>query len=251
MRGAIRTVIVCLCVGPLLFLASCQSSNHQTVPGRESVSARPGLNLLLVTIDTLRADRLGCYGYSKIETPNLDQLAREGVLFEKAITNPPLTAPSHASIFTGLYPTVHEVRDTGGFILQSCIRPWRRSCSSRGGKRRRLSGLRCSKSSSGSTRDSRSTTTRCQEPNQAKLPGNMPSGGRVRSTGLSRGLAHSRENLSCSGCMCLIHTLPMIRRLPFGKNTADGSTTEKWLTPTMNWVGCSRLSPGSRRHGIP
>ena len=130
------------------------------------------------------------------------------------------------------------------------IRPWRRFCSSRDGKRRRLSDLRCSKSSSGSTRDSRSTTTRCQEPIHAKVPGNMPSGGWVRSTGLSRGLARSRENLSCSGRMCLIHTLPMIRRLPFGKNTADGSTTEKWLTPTMNWVGCSRLSPGSRRHGI-
>ena len=74
-------------------------------------------NLVLVTIDTLRADRLGCYGYSKIETPNLDQLARRGVLFENAATHTPLTAPSHASIFTGLYPTVHKVRDTGGFIL--------------------------------------------------------------------------------------------------------------------------------------
>ena len=122
MRWAIRTPAVCLCVAPLLFLASCQSSNHQIVPGRESVSARPDLNLLLVTIDTLRADRLGCYGYTKIETPNLDRLAREGVLFENAITNTPLTAPSHASIFTGLYPTVHQVRDTGGFILQSSHR---------------------------------------------------------------------------------------------------------------------------------
>ena len=70
-----------------------------------------------MTIDTLRADRLGCYGYSKIETPNLDQLAKKGVLFENAITHTPLTAPSHASIFTGLYPTVHKVRDTGGFVL--------------------------------------------------------------------------------------------------------------------------------------
>ena len=74
-------------------------------------------NLVLVTIDTLRSDRLGCYGYSKIETPNLDQLAKQGVLFENAVTHTPLTAPSHASIFTGLYPTVHKVRDTGGFVL--------------------------------------------------------------------------------------------------------------------------------------
>jgi arylsulfatase A-like enzyme/Flp pilus assembly protein TadD len=74
-------------------------------------------NLVLITIDTLRADRLGCYGYSKALTPNLDQLAKRGVLFENAITHTPLTAPSHASIFTGVYPTVHEVRDTGGFVL--------------------------------------------------------------------------------------------------------------------------------------
>jgi tetratricopeptide (TPR) repeat protein len=77
------------------------------------------LNVVLVTIDTLRADRLGCYGYSKIETPNLDRLAKKGVLFENAVTHTPLTAPSHASLFTALYPTVHGVRDTGGFVLQS------------------------------------------------------------------------------------------------------------------------------------
>ena len=75
------------------------------------------LNLILVTIDTLRPDRLGCYGNSNIRTPNLDRLAKSGVLFENAVTPTPLTAPSHATLFTGLYPTVHKVRDTGGFIL--------------------------------------------------------------------------------------------------------------------------------------
>ena len=74
-------------------------------------------NLVLVTIDTLRADRLGCYGYRAGETPNLDQLAKRGAVFENAVTHTPLTAPSHASIFTGLYPTAHQVRDTGGFVL--------------------------------------------------------------------------------------------------------------------------------------
>ena len=49
--------------------------------------------MLLVTIDTLRADHLGCYGYSHIETPNLDALARQGVLFENAFAPAPLTAP--------------------------------------------------------------------------------------------------------------------------------------------------------------
>jgi choline-sulfatase len=100
------------CAALLLFLGSCPALNCQVPNLRKP-------NLVLVTIDTLRADRLGCYGYTKIETPNLDQLARKGVLFENAVTHTPLTAPSHASLFTGLYPTVHGVRDTGGFILPS------------------------------------------------------------------------------------------------------------------------------------
>lgn len=87
-------------------------------PGQAATPLRRP-NLLLITIDTLRPDRLGCYGYDKIETPNLDNLARKGALFENAVTSTPLTAPSHASIFTGLYPTAHKVRDTGGFILDS------------------------------------------------------------------------------------------------------------------------------------
>jgi arylsulfatase A-like enzyme/Tfp pilus assembly protein PilF len=70
-----------------------------------------------VTIDTLRADHLGCYGYSKIETPDLDRIAQQGVLFENASAPAPLTLPSHASMMTGVYPTVHKVRNTGGFVL--------------------------------------------------------------------------------------------------------------------------------------
>jgi choline-sulfatase len=102
----------------LLALVSCHSSSHKTESAsKESPSSRRP-NLVLVTIDTLRADRLGCYGYAKAETPRLDKLAHAGVLFENAVTHTPLTAPSHASMFTGLYPTVHKVRDTGGFVLQ-------------------------------------------------------------------------------------------------------------------------------------
>src|SRR5437016_2051998 len=81
------------------------------------------LNVVVITIDTLRADHLGCYGYAKIETPAIDQLAQQGVLFEDAVAQAPLTPPSHASIFTGQYPTVHGVRNTGGFILPSSARP--------------------------------------------------------------------------------------------------------------------------------
>jgi type IV pilus biogenesis/stability protein PilW len=78
---------------------------------------QPDYNLLLITIDTLRADHLGCYGYQSIKTPNIDKLASEGVLFSQTITPVPITLPSHSSIMTGLYPVQHGVRNNGNFFL--------------------------------------------------------------------------------------------------------------------------------------
>jgi arylsulfatase A-like enzyme/Flp pilus assembly protein TadD len=74
-------------------------------------------NVLLITVDTLRADRLGAYGYSRAKTPNVDRLADEGTLFTDAIAAAPITMPSHASIMTGLLPPAHGVRDNGAFAL--------------------------------------------------------------------------------------------------------------------------------------
>ncbi len=74
-------------------------------------------NLLLVTIDTLRADRLGSYGYAAAQTPNLDALARRGLRFTQATTVVPLTLPAHSSLLTGTFPAWHGVRDNGGFYL--------------------------------------------------------------------------------------------------------------------------------------
>src|SRR5512143_1908488 len=71
----------------------------------------PKPNVILITIDTLRADYLGCYGNSRIETPTLDSLASDGTLFERAYCQVPMTPPSHASILTGTYPLTHGVRD--------------------------------------------------------------------------------------------------------------------------------------------
>jgi len=68
-------------------------------------------NLLLVTIDTLRADRVGAYGHAAARTPVLDELAREGVLVDDVVASVPQTRPSHASLFTGLHPFEHGLRD--------------------------------------------------------------------------------------------------------------------------------------------
>ena len=78
-------------------------------------SSRP--NVLLVTIDTLRADHVGSYGYHEASTPTIDALARRGVRFETAVAHAPLTGPSHASILTGQTPLGHGFRNNSGFIL--------------------------------------------------------------------------------------------------------------------------------------
>jgi arylsulfatase A-like enzyme/Tfp pilus assembly protein PilF len=67
--------------------------------------------VLLITIDTVRADHLGCYGYSGIKTPTLDGLARDGIVFERALSQVPLTSPSHAAILTGTYPFQNGMQD--------------------------------------------------------------------------------------------------------------------------------------------
>lgn len=74
-------------------------------------------NVLLITVDTLRADHLGCYGYEHARTPHIDRLADEGVRIEHAIAPTPITLPSHTSILTGLEPPAHSVRGNGAFRL--------------------------------------------------------------------------------------------------------------------------------------
>lgn len=74
------------------------------------------LNIILITIDTLRADRLSIYG-SDVQTPHLDRVAEQGVLFSNASTTVPFTLPAHASILTGTYPPFHGVRENVGYFL--------------------------------------------------------------------------------------------------------------------------------------
>jgi choline-sulfatase len=87
--------------------------------GRKAENAVPvrDANIVLITVDTTRADHLSCYAPGGAKTPNLDALAARGVRFAQATAQVPLTLPSHASIMTGTYPTVHGLRDMGGFVL--------------------------------------------------------------------------------------------------------------------------------------
>jgi arylsulfatase A-like enzyme/Flp pilus assembly protein TadD len=84
---------------------------------RVSPSPRRARRVILISIDTLRADHLGCYGYRAARTPHIDGLAAEGALFEDAVTATPLTLPAHSSIFTGRTPLQHGIVDNFGFRL--------------------------------------------------------------------------------------------------------------------------------------
>lgn len=87
---------------------------------KESIPAlKKGINynLLFITVDTLRADCLGCYGSDVAETPNIDQLAKNGVMFKNCYASVPLTLPSFCSVFTGRQPIAHGVRNNGTYVL--------------------------------------------------------------------------------------------------------------------------------------
>lgn len=78
-------------------------------------------NLILITMDTLRADHLGCYGYPRNTSPFIDTLASKGVIFTKAFASMATTSPSHASILTSLYPIQHNVRKNGHILDDSFL----------------------------------------------------------------------------------------------------------------------------------
>ena len=76
-------------------------------------------SVVLISIDTLRSDHLPAYGYSGVDTPSIDGLAREGILFARAFSEVPLTLPSHVSILSGRIPPEHGVRDNLGFAVDA------------------------------------------------------------------------------------------------------------------------------------
>jgi len=83
--------------------------------------AAQGFNLLFVTLDTTRVDRLGCYGYADAQTPTINALAARGVRFDDAITSVPVTLPSHSVMMTGKYPPATGVRDNGQTLAEDHV----------------------------------------------------------------------------------------------------------------------------------
>ncbi len=124
-RRRVSTIVVALSVvaglivaGLVLFVRSTTPPDaRQTLAGLWAKKGIEKPNVIVITLDTTRADHLGCYGNADARTPAIDGLARRGVLFAQAASPAPLTLPSHCSIMTGLYPTYHGVRLNGTTAL--------------------------------------------------------------------------------------------------------------------------------------
>ncbi len=97
-------------------VAGCESQTSEWREVARPAAAR-GFNVLVITLDTVRWDRLGCYGDVDAETGTIDGLLAHGVRFGDAVTCAPLTLPAHATLFTGLDPPRHGVRDNGNYSL--------------------------------------------------------------------------------------------------------------------------------------
>src|SRR5262245_58777773 len=106
-----------------LLIATSATAACSTQPSR--VPPKPahlqGNNVLLITVDTLRADRVGAYGSALGVTPAIDRLAREGIRFQTAYAHVTLTLPSHATILTGRYPPAIGMHDNGASRLDAAV----------------------------------------------------------------------------------------------------------------------------------
>jgi arylsulfatase A-like enzyme/tetratricopeptide (TPR) repeat protein len=117
-----RAMMTTLIVGVLVATLGC---GLRVNPARD-------WNVILISIDTLRADRLGCYGNNSIRTPNIDRFAEQTLRFERCFSAAPITLPSHTTMLTGMYPPRHSVRDNGTFTVPTDIPTLATILSSRG-----------------------------------------------------------------------------------------------------------------------
>jgi arylsulfatase A-like enzyme/Flp pilus assembly protein TadD len=117
-RFGVLASIVLLTIAVAGYVAFRPSSSTVAIQNLAPGSLE-GANILLITIDTLRADRLGTYGSTARLTPTLDGLARAGIRFQNAFAQAPMTLPAHTSILTGLSPPRHGVRNNGAYRLTS------------------------------------------------------------------------------------------------------------------------------------
>ncbi len=99
----------------IFFTGACL---HSPVFGSGKPAEKPGMNVLLITVDTLRADRVSCYSSEHVQTPNMDRLAKKGIVFTRAFSHNPTTLPAHTNMLLGLTPLYHGVRENTNFVVR-------------------------------------------------------------------------------------------------------------------------------------
>jgi arylsulfatase A-like enzyme len=181
-------------------------------------------NILLITLDTTRADRLGAYGYRLASTPRLDRLATEGVVFERAVAVAPITLPAHASLMTGSYPFVHGVRNNGNFSLRETLPTLATTLHDR--------GYRTGAFVSAFVLDRRYGLARGFDvyDDQVNSSGAATARQRPRRNGSPSG--RKIPPRSSRGCISTIHTIRTIRRRHFARRSRNFRTTVR-LRSTM------------------
>jgi len=118
LKVASARALWCLACAALAIVGCQRESEAPRAPaGAPKLADDASLNVVLITLDTTRADALGSYGQARPVTPNLDRLAVEGTQFQQCVSSAPSTLPSHATLFTGRHPFVHGVRSNAGYLL--------------------------------------------------------------------------------------------------------------------------------------
>ena len=249
-----RTVLSGLAGLALLLAAPRAGSGRPEVPSGEARNETPRFpNVLIVTIDTLRADRLSAYGYRRPTTPNLDRLLAPGVRFTQARTVEPLTNPALCSMFTSLYPHEHGATRNGLRLRPDCRRLARDARPARLPHRRLRGQLDPAQRASPASASTSSATTRCSAASAGSAcsrarprPRTSP---RPRSPGSAEHREDGRAGRSSSGSTTSSRTPPTAsRRLsPAGwASRRDGrglaratATTPRSPSPTTRSAGCS------------
>ena len=194
------------------------------------------LNVVLVTIDTLRADRLSSYGSELVSTPHMDRLAREGVRFSNAATAVPFTLPAHASIMTGTYPPFHGVRENVGYSLDETLPTLAEELSAGGWDTAGFVSAFVLDSRWGIGRGFDRYRDDFQlDPNKPSVNiGQVQHEERTRSNMPWPGSTSPATGRSSCGSTCSSRTTPTRRPSPGGRSTPTAPTTRRWLTPTRS-----------------
>ncbi len=197
----------------------------------------PSAPVILISVDTLRADHLPAYGYSGVSTPNIDALRHDGTLFRNAYATVPMTLPSHVTMLTGLLPPEHGVRDNVGFRFDAKAHPSIPSILKNAGYA--TGGFISSYVLRGGT-PTRSTSTKTPS-REGRARASSTTSGRERSPLLSlrNGSTSEGTSHSSSSSTSTSRTSPTIRPSRSAAGTRRVLTTERSRQPMRSSEGCS------------